>query len=409
MAYNVVNTMDAFHCVETLRNVYASKFLKIVQVNGFSSKIYYIMDGNKIDWTKRKRIMRTFDYEKLAELHWDNEELRHVAKIREYKGRLTAFADRNPKEALHLVEIAKIQSTESSNRLEGIVTTSTRLRQLVQQKTVPRSRSEREIVGYRDVLNTIHESHEYIPIRPSYILQLHRDLMKPAGLSYGGHFKNVQNYISETREDGTVVPRFTPVAPYETESAIEAICASYRRTLAMETVDPLILIPVFVCDFLCIHPFNDGNGRMSRLLTLLMLYQNGYDVGKYVSIEAQIAKAKDAYYDALQIVSEGWQVGRNDVKPFIRYMLQVILSCYVELESRADVIGRADHSAYDVVRAYVKSKVGRFRGTDAIEACSSAGRSAVLASLKRLAEEGVIRKEGVGRATFYVRNDDSAD
>jgi Fic family protein len=367
------------------------------------------MDENRIDWTKRKRIMRTFDYEKLAELHWDNEELRHVAKIHEYKGRLTAFADRNPKEALRLVEIAKIQSTESSNRLEGIVTTSTRLRQLVQQKTIPRSRSEREIVGYRDVLNTIHESHEYIPIRPSYILQLHRDLMKPAGLSYGGHFKNVQNYISETREDGTVVTRFTPVAPYETESAIEAICASYGRTLAMETVDPLILIPVFVCDFLCIHPFNDGNGRMSRLLTLLMLYQNGYDVGKYVSVEAQIAKAKDAYYDALQAVSEGWQVGRNDVKPFIRYMLQAILSCYVEFESRADVIGGADHSAYDVVRAYVKSKVGRFRGTGAIEACPSAGRSAVLASLKKLTEEGVIRKEGVGRATFYVRNDDSVD
>ena len=148
---------------------------------------------------------------------------------------------------------------------------------------------------------------------------------------------------------------------------------------------------------------------MSRLLTLLMLYRNGYDVGKYVSIEAQIAKAKDAYYEALHAVSEGWHEGRNDVKPFIRYMLQVILSCYVELESRADVIGRADHSAYDVVRAYVKSKVGRFRGTDAIEACSSAGRSAVLASLKRLAEEGIIRKEGVGRATFYVRNDDSAD
>ena len=367
------------------------------------------MDENRIDWTKRKRIMRTFDYEKLAELHWDNEELRHVAKIHEYKGRLTAFADRNPKEALRLVEIAKIQSTESSNRLEGIVTTSTRLRQLVQQKTMPRSRSEREIVGYRDVLNTIHESHEYIPIRPSYILQLHRDLMKPAGLSYGGHFKNVQNYISETREDGTVVTRFTPVAPYETESAIEAICASYRRTLAMETVDPLILIPVFVCDFLCIHPFNDGNGRMSRLLTLLMLYQNGYDVGKYVSMEAQIAKTKDAYYDALQAASEGWHEGRNDVKPFIRYMLQVVLSCYVELDSRADIIGGADHSAYDVVLVYVMSKVGRFRGTDAIEACPSAGRSAVLASLKRLAEEGIIRKEGVGRATFYVRNDDSAD
>ena len=351
--------------------------------------------------------MRTFDYEKLAAFHWDNEVLRSVARIHECKGRQTAFAERNPKEALRLVEIAKIQSTESSNRLEGIVTTSVRLRRLVQQKTAPRSRSEREIVGYRDVLNTIHESHEYIPVKPSYILHLHRDLMKPAGLSYGGHFKNVQNYISETQADGTVVTRFTPVAPYETESAIEAICAGYGRTLAMEAIDPLILIPVFVCDFLCIHPFNDGNGRMSRLLTLLMLYQNGYDVGKYISLEAQIAKTKDEYYEALRAASDGWHEGRNDVVPFIRYMLQIILACYVDFESRVGIVDKAEHSAYDVVFAYVQSKVGRFRGSDVIEACPSAGRSAVLASLKKLAEEGIVQKEGVGRATFYVRKDSS--
>ena len=359
---------------------------------------------------KGERIMRTFDYEKLAELHWDNEVLRHVAKIHEYKGRQTAFAERNPKEAMRLVEIAKIQSTESSNRLEGIVTTSARLRQLVQQKTAPRSRSEREIVGYRDVLNTIHENHEYIPVKPSYILQLHRDLMKPAGLSYGGHFKNVQNYISETQADGTAVTRFTPVAPYETESAIEAICAGYGRTLAMEAIDPLILIPVFVCDFLCIHPFNDGNGRMSRLLTLLMLYQNGYDVGKYISLEAQIAKTKDEYYDALQAASDGWHEMRNDVLPFIRYMLQVILACYMELESRVGgTSGAGTRSAYEAVLAFVQSKVGRFRGADVIEACPSAGRSAVLASLKKLTEKGVIQKDGVGRATFYVRNSSSGE
>ena len=353
--------------------------------------------------------MRDFGYEKLAGCRWGNEVLMHVARIHECKGRQRSFAFRNPKEAARLVEIAKIQSTESSNRLEGIVTTSTRLRQLVQQKTMPHNRSEREIVGYRDVLNTIHESHEFIPIKPSCILQLHRDLMKPSGLSYGGRFKNVQNYISETLEDGSVVNRFTPVAPYETEGAVEAICTSYVRSLAMETVDPLLLIPLFICDFLCIHPFNDGNGRMSRLLTLLMLYQNGYDVGKYISIETQIAKTKDEYYEALQVASKGWHEGRNDVNPFISYMLQVILACYMEYEARAELIGGKEHSAYDVVLAYVRSKVGRFRGSDVIEACASAGRSSVLASLKKLTEEGVIRREGVGRATFYVRNGEARE
>lgn len=350
--------------------------------------------------------MRTLDYTSLADVHWDNEVLRNVARIHECKGRQAIFASRNPTEALRLIEIAKIQSTESSNRLEGIVTTSTRLRQLVQEKTEPRTRDECEIVGYRDVLNTIHENYEYIPIKPSIMLQLHRDLMKPAGLSYGGRFKNVQNYISETSSDGTVVTRFTPVAPHETEGAIEAICESYNRTMAMEKVEPLVLIPAFISDFLCIHPFNDGNGRMSRLLTLLLLCQNGFMVGKYISLEAQIAKAKDGYYDALQASNEGWHDGRNDLVPFVKYMLRIILACYMEFESRVDVIGvRGNRSAYDIVLDYVNSKVGRFRGVDVIEACPSVGRSAILASLKKMTEAGIIRKEGVGRATFYVRQD----
>ena len=186
-----------------------------------------------------------------------------------------------------LVEIAKIQSTEASNKIEGIVTTSTRMKQLFEAKTTPRNRDEDEIMGYRDVLNTIHESNEYIPIRSAYILQLHRDLLKRAGFSYGGHFKNVQNYINETKPDGTVVTRFTPIAPYDTPEAVENLCNAYEQAIANEKIDSLILIPTFICDFLCIHPFNDGNGRMSRLLTLLLLYKNGYSVGKYISIEKQ--------------------------------------------------------------------------------------------------------------------------
>ena len=223
--------------------------------------------------------MRSFDYEKLAQRKWDSEILSYVAKIHEYKGRQELYIRQKPVELERLVEIARVQSTEASNKIEGIVTTNTRIRQLVSDKTAPRNRDEKEIMGYRDVLNTIHESHSFIPIRPAYILQLHRDLLKRTGLSYCGSFKNVQNYINETRPDGTQVTRFTPVAPYETPDAVAAICDSYARTLALEVLDPLLLIPTFICDFLCIHPFNDGNGRMSRLLTLLLLYQNGFVVG----------------------------------------------------------------------------------------------------------------------------------
>ena len=262
-------------------------------------------------------------------------------------------------------------------------------------------------MGYRDVLNTIHESHDFIAIKPSYILQLHRDLLKRAGMSYGGHFKNVQNYINETKADGTQVTRFTPVPPYETEEAIEAICSSYERALSLEAVDPLILIPVFICDFLCIHPFNDGNGRMSRLLTLLLLYQNGYEVGKYISIEKQIEKTKDVYYDVLEGADYGWHEEQNDPTPFIKYMLKVILACYTEFEERVGIMnaGGTKSRSYDMVRAYVEGKIGKFTGAEVIAACPGAGRSAILNALKKLTEENVIVKCGSGRSTYYVRRD----
>ena len=278
--------------------------------------------------------MRGFDYGKLADRTWPSDILNLVAKIHEYKGRQDVFVRQKPSELDRLVEIARIQSTEASNKIEGIITTGTRMKQLFEEKTTPKNRDEDEIMGYRDVLNTIHESNAYIPVRPSYILQLHRDLLRRAGAFYGGSFKNVQNYINETRADGTTFTRFTPVAPYETPEAMDRLCAAYEQALARESLDALILIPCFIVDFLCIHPFNDGNGRMSRLLTLLLLYKNGYRVGKYISIEKQIEKTKDRYYDVLELAGEGWHEEKNDPLPFIRYMLTVILACYTEFEDR---------------------------------------------------------------------------
>ena len=351
--------------------------------------------------------MRNFDYQKLAQQKWDSEILLYVAKIHEYKGRQELYVRQKPVELERLVEVARIQSTEASNKIEGIVTTSTSIKQLMSEKTSPRNRDEKEIMGYRDVLNTIHESHEFIPLRPSYILQLHRDLLKRTGLSYGGTFKNVQNYIKETLPDGTEIIRFTPVAPYETPAAVEAICDSYARTQALEAIDPLILIPVFICDFLCIHPFNDGNGRMSRLLTLLLLYQNGFEVGKYISVEKEIEKTKDVYYDVLEGADFGWHEEKNDYTPFIRYMLQVILSCYVEFEERVGLMqsGGAKSVAYDVVKAYAASKIGKFTSADVIINCPSVGRSSALAALKKLTDEGYLTKLKTGRNIAYVRSD----
>lgn len=351
--------------------------------------------------------MRNFDYQKLAQQKWDSEILLYVAKIHEYKGRQDLYIRQKPVELERLVEVARIQSTEASNKIEGIVTTSARIKQLMSKKTSPRNRDEKEIMGYRDVLNTIHESHEFIHLRPSYILQLHRDLLKRTGLSYGGTFKNVQNYIKETLPDGTEITRFTPVAPYETPAAVEAICDSYARTQALETIDPLILIPAFICDFLCIHPFNDGNGRMSRLLTLLLLYQNGFEVGKYISVEKEIEKTKDIYYDVLEGADFGWHEEKNDYTPFIRYMLQVILSCYVDFEERVGMMqsSGAKSAAYDVIKAYADSKIGKFTSADIIANCPSVGRSSALAALKKLTDEGYLTKLKTGRNIAYVRSD----
>lgn len=349
--------------------------------------------------------MRTFDYNSLSEKMWDTDILNLVAKIHECKGRQDLFIRQKPAELTRLMEIAKIQSTEFSNKIEGIVTTSTRMKQLFEEKTAPRNRDENEIMGYRDVLATIHENYEYIPIRPSYILQLHRGLLKRAKLSYAGSFKNVQNYVSETKLDGTTITRFTPIAPYETPAAVENLCIAFKQAVSQEKIDSLILIPIFICDFLCIHPFNDGNGRMSRLLTLLLLYKSGYMVGKYVSIEKQIEKTKDLYYDTLGQSDVMWHDGKNDPTPFIRYMLQVILSCYTEFEDRVGLMSENGNgsTAYDVVKTYVERKIGKFTGNDVITNCPSIGRSSALAALKKLTEEGFIIKEGSGRSTFYIR------
>ena len=357
--------------------------------------------------------MRVFDYRFLADKLWDTEVMNYTNLIHEYKGKQELYLRQKPVELERLVEIAKIQSTESSNRIEGIVTTSGRIQALMRDKTTPRNRSEKEIAGYRDVLNTIHESHEFIPVRSNYILQLHRDLMQYTDSALGGKYKVTQNYLEETRADGTRFIRFTPVAPYETEPCVIAACEAYQREIEEQKVDPLLIIPVFITDFLCIHPFNDGNGRMSRLLTLLLMYRAGYAVGRYISVEKHIEKTKDAYYNALQEVSQGWHEGNGNPEAFIKYMLGVILACYREFEMRVDVLSKPDESgkalvkssASDIVKAAIETRIGKFTKTEIMNICPTISRSSVEASLRQLIASGQIKRYGTGKSTYYLRSD----
>lgn len=348
--------------------------------------------------------MRTFDYSSLASRSWNSEIIGLVAQIHEYKGRQELFLKQKPAELDRLIEIAKIQSTEASNEIEGIRTTNTRLMQLVKDKTTPRNRDEEEIMGYRDVLNTIHENFEYIPITSNYILQLHRDLYKYSHKTIGGTFKNTQNYISAMDEEGREFVLFTPLAPYETPPAIEAVCESYNRMIATQEVDTLLLIPVFIHDFLCIHPFNDGNGRMSRLLTTLLLYRSGYVIGRYISLESKIAKNKNLYYDALEHCQNGWMENEEDPTPFIKYLLQTVLAAYRDFEERVDLVGEK-LPAIEVVRRAVYNKIGKFTKSEIMGLCPTLSKASVENSIKQLVEKRLLVKHGTGRSTFYTRID----
>lgn len=346
--------------------------------------------------------MRDFNYGKLRNIKWDNEVLGLVAQIHEYKGKQTLFLKQKPATLEKLVEIAKIQSTEASNKIEGIVTTATRIKQLCDQKTTPRNRDEEEISGYRDALSLIHESYEYIPIKSSYILQLHQVLYRYSQRGIGGRFKNTQNYIAEIKESGEQIVRFMPLDPFETPTAIEKMCESFNRETDACEIDPLILIPAFIVDFLCVHPFNDGNGRMSRLLTTLLLYRAGYVVGKYVSLESKIEKTKESYYNALEKSDINWNNGENDLTPFIKYILGTVLAAYRDFEQRV-ILVEDKSSAIDLVRNAVNNTIGKFTKSDIMELVPSVGKTSVENSLKILIEEGVIGRDGKGKATFYFR------
>lgn len=347
--------------------------------------------------------MRKFDYSDLKSRLWDYEIINLIAQIHEHKGRQELYLKQHPQQLEKLVEIAKVQSTEASNAIEGIRTTNTRLRQLVAEKTTPRNRDEEEIMGYRDVLSLIHESYDYIPLQASYILQLHKILFQYSEKGIGGHFKNVQNYISEIDKDGNEFVLFTPLSPWETPDAVEELCRSYNQIRETGTVDSLILIPVFIHDFLCIHPFNDGNGRLSRLLTALLLYQNGYMVGKYISIESKIATNKSLYYNVLEECQEGWHENQEDATPFIKYLLRIILAAYRDFEERVELVS-PKKSALETAKQAVDMKIGKFTKSDILELCPSLSRASVENSLKQLVDQGYLKRHGSGRSTFYTRN-----
>jgi Fic family protein len=330
--------------------------------------------------------------------------VRMLTTINEYKGKQDLYKKQSPQILGNLKDVAIVQSTESSNRIEGIYTSNKRLHEIINNKIEPRDRSESEIAGYRDVLNTIHSAFDAIPIKSSVLLQLHRDLYKFSSAK-GGTYKNNDNIIEEVLPNGTRYIRFKPVDAFSTPNYVDRLCDEYRKEIARGEVEPLVLIAAFILDFLCIHPFNDGNGRMSRLLTLLLLYQSGFEVGRFISLEKIIEDSKETYYEALNKSSMLWHDGKNNLQIWIEYFLGVIIKAYKELEDRVGCIENIKGSKSLRIEKAIEAKLGYFTKNEIRTICPDVGEATINRVFERLSSEGKIEVVGKGRNAKWKKCD----
>ncbi len=346
--------------------------------------------------------MHIFEYNENAKQLLTPEVIQLLSTVYERKGRQQLFVEAKKDELNTLLEIAKIQSTKSSNRIEGIFTTDKRLEELMNQKSEPKNRNEEEISGYRDVLNTIHESYDYISPTANVIMQLHRDLYSYNKSGFGGKYKTGDNIIAETDRNGNRKVRFTPVSAFETAEAMQLMCGNFLNAWKENKTDKLLLIPMFILDFLCIHPFEDGNGRMSRLLTLLLFYRAGFIVGKYISIEMLIEQTKEIYYEALQNCSALWHESKNLYMPFVKYYLGLLIKASNEFESRIEYLSSEKISKPERVKRQIQNTLGKINKRQILEKCPDISTKTVERTLAELVKQGLIEKVGAGSATCYV-------
>ena len=329
--------------------------------------------------------------------------LQDVRLVGEYKGKQDLFREQSPQILETLLQTSIIQSTESSNRIEGVTALPARMKELLEEKTAPRDRPEQEIAGYRDVLNTIHGNHAHIPLTPNVVLQFHRDLYKFTS-EKGGAWKSVDNDVTETLEDGTEIVRFKPVAAYATPEAMERLHDRFDALWSSTKVEPLLLIASYVLDFLCIHPFRDGNGRMARLLTLLLLYKAGYEAGRFISLERIVEDSKDSYYDTLYESSQGWHEGEHDPLPWWEYFLGLVLAAYKEFEDRVGLLTTSRGAKREMVLNAVELLPRKFQVADVERLSPGVSRPTINRTLAGLREEGRITCTKPGRAATWEKN-----
>jgi len=337
----------------------------------------------------------------LAALRYDGLQLATLRTLGEYQGKQQLYATQSPEALADLRQIAVVESTESSNRLEGVVVAPGRLKSLVVKNAVPKSRSEQEVAGYRDALALIHEAAADMPFSEGVVLQLHTMLYRYMPQP-GGRWKAANNDIIERHPDGSTRLRFQPVAAHLAPIAMGELTGRYASALDRHLADPLVLVPLVMLDFLCIHPFPDGNGRMSRLLTLLLLYKFDYAVGRYISLERIFEESKEGYYETLEASSQGWHEGKHDVKPWLDYFWGALLRSYKEFELRVGTVAHGRGNKGDRVRAEALKRTQPFSISEIEEACPGVSRDMVRLVLRAMKAEGLIASTGKGRGAKWV-------
>ncbi|MDU5336583.1 Fic family protein [Enterococcus sp.] len=346
--------------------------------------------------------MKLFNYAELEVSALNVDIVNLLTAIHEYRGKQELYLESKPDVLEKLQDLALIQSTDASNKIEGIFTSDKRLRELVKNKTKPHSKNEKEITGYRDVLKMIHESYQYITISSNHILQLHKELYSYLPESRSGNWKQSDNVITEKDSNGEEFVRFQPASAFQTPQLIEELIEQYTMEMEKGNIDPLILIPCFILDFLSIHPFRDGNGQMSRLLTLLLLYQNNYLVGRFISIEMLIERTKTTYYEALHDSSIGWLENKQDYLPFLQYILGIILKAYREFETRFKITHNITISSSDRILEIITHSLTPLSKADIVILAPELSQKTIERRLTDLVKSERIQKIGAGRSTAYI-------
>ncbi|MFH1761032.1 MAG: Fic family protein [bacterium] len=345
--------------------------------------------------------MKSLETGYLEKLKYSSGILKSIKALGEYKGKEELYSKQSPDILGKLLENAVVESAECSNKIEGIIAPHNRIENIVRRGSKPRNRPEQEIAGYRDVLNLIHQSHGDMPLNENVILQFHAMLYRYTAVR-AGFFKKMDNEIVDKHPDGTITVRFKPVIAFKTPEYMNQTVCLYNRYAEDETYEALITIPLFVFDFLCIHPFKDGNGRIARLLTLLLMYQAGHNVGKYISLERIIEQSRDSYYDSLAASSKGWHAGRHDIFPWIDYFHGILLAAYKEFESRVGVFKKISSKT-----EHVKDAIGRlikpFSIIDIENACPNVSRDMIRKVLRELRDQGIISATSMGRGAKWVK------